>query len=409
MPERKEPAAKGSTATLAARVLWLVENADDLEFEIAPGPAAQWYFADWLADRAVRRMSSTARGVHMDSLSYAWGDRVPCSLPADDDELLMGAKGIPAGQEAAVAAEAATAWEQVGGRLWQRGLLKTYLSQLWKRLEKTAGGYKTRKNEKGLSDIAKARQVLTSNPPYGEPEDSSRTAPAELPPSAPTPTSPSAPTPQNPPAPREGVPLIFKCSDGEREITRDERVELGLIMAELEIPEELLDPWLADFAETLRHPGGCSAISVKLGKCLARKLRQKPPVAGCRCDPAFGTHKLCAVHGERAPDNGKPKRQRFNPKTVDLPRPLDVDGFRDRLVAYHAFRGKTIRRQWKPQTWEKRLAEMAEWGPGDAAEAMQKGMKNEWQGLFRPKAAGGGQGAHGGALGRLPDEPGVNF
>lgn len=157
MGQRKEPAAKGSTATLVARVVWLAENAERFEFDVTPGPAGQWYFADWLSDRAVRMMSSSARGDHMDSICYAWAEHLPCSLPTPERD--------PSDVDKRMFL---FAWEEIDGRIWQRGLLKTYLSQIWNRLANQKGGYTKSKNIHGLCQLEVCRDVLTTSPPYAQ-------------------------------------------------------------------------------------------------------------------------------------------------------------------------------------------------------------------------------------------------
>ena len=181
MGQRKEKAARGSTATLVARVVWLVEHADSFTFEISPAPSGQWFFADWPADRAIRRMSSAARGLHMDSICDAWAEHLPCSLPADSDHLLAALKGVHDTAREAIVAEMLEGWQEIDGRIWQRGLLKTYLSQVHNRLSNSRGGFSKAKNLKGLAEIDAAEIVFTTPPPYAPHVDTTRTPPAEQP------------------------------------------------------------------------------------------------------------------------------------------------------------------------------------------------------------------------------------
>lgn len=109
----------------------------DPEMKTNPGPALQWYPAQWLGDAAVQLMSMEARGVHHHLLMTAWkgfsvdGDAVPCSIP-EDAEVLKAICHHPA-RWAEVWPQVARAWKALGGRLWNLGLCREYLRQMAKR------------------------------------------------------------------------------------------------------------------------------------------------------------------------------------------------------------------------------------------------------------------------------------
>lgn len=110
---------------------------DDPDMKTNPGPALQWYPAQWLGDAAVQLMSMEARGVHHHLLMTAWkgfavdGDAVPCSLP-EDAEVLKAICHHPT-RWAEVWPQVARAWKALGGRLWNLGLCREYLRQMAKR------------------------------------------------------------------------------------------------------------------------------------------------------------------------------------------------------------------------------------------------------------------------------------
>lgn len=110
---------------------------DDPDIKTSPGPALQWYPAQWLGDSAVQLMSMEARGVHHHLLMTAWkgfaveGDAVPCSVPADV-EMLKAICLHPAGWES-IWPQVARGWRELGGRLWNLGLCREYLRQMAKR------------------------------------------------------------------------------------------------------------------------------------------------------------------------------------------------------------------------------------------------------------------------------------
>lgn len=90
----------------------------------------------------------------------------------------------------------------------------------------------------------------------------------------------------------------------------------------------------------------------------------------------------------------------FNPRTFPLPPKLDTEEFREALVRHHAWRSR-MKFQWKPATWEKRLAgDFSRWGAEETIAAFAATELNEYQGVFRPKK--GAAAPSRGQLGRLP-------
>lgn len=110
---------------------------DDPDMDTSPGPALQWYPAQWAGDPAVQLMSMEARGIHHHLLMVAWRGfalderAVPCSLP-DDSEMLRALCQHPAGWDGSWP-QVARAWKAHAGRLWSLGLCRSYLAQMTKR------------------------------------------------------------------------------------------------------------------------------------------------------------------------------------------------------------------------------------------------------------------------------------
>ncbi len=156
MGRRKEAIARGSHETLASRVQWLWENRSEIPVSMEPGPAGQFYFADWLSDGIVRRMSSSARGVHMDSLCSAWLEHPPCSWPASEEDL----EDLIGDLDQVNKKRFMKAWHIKDGRIWQPGLCKTYLVQIRDRISKAIGGFKTQKNDDAVALLGNVLETI---------------------------------------------------------------------------------------------------------------------------------------------------------------------------------------------------------------------------------------------------------
>ena len=162
MGRRKEVISHGDHGTLVARVQWLWENRGMLPMDVEPAPAAQWYFADWLADGVVRRMSDAARGIHMDTICSSWTERPPCSWPAEEDDL----DDLIGDLDQRDQRRFLKAWVRLGDRIWQPGLCKTYLVQMWTRLLKTKGAFKNQKNWQAVALLGAAQEILLGPEPF---------------------------------------------------------------------------------------------------------------------------------------------------------------------------------------------------------------------------------------------------
>lgn len=118
-------------------VLWLHQDSD---FDTAPGPALQWYPAQWLGDAAVQLMSLEAEGAHHRLLMLAWKgldldeDPVPCSIP-DDVELLGDVCRADPERWPRIWRQVSRGWRRHQGRLWNLGLCREYVKQMGKRLQ----------------------------------------------------------------------------------------------------------------------------------------------------------------------------------------------------------------------------------------------------------------------------------
>jgi hypothetical protein len=65
-----------------------------------------------------------------------------------------------------------------------------------------------------------------------------------------------------------------------------------------------------------------------------------------------------------------------------IPETLDVPKFRSAWAEYMAYRKRKKLRSLLPVSIAKQFAEMAEWGPDDAVQSINKTIANGWQGLF---------------------------
>ena len=137
---RKEQSSKASPEVMVERALAICALRDYLQLDLMPAPAIQWFFGDWLGDRVVRKMAPAARAVHIDCCGYAWQESsFPCSLPAegtDFDELF---DELDDDEMQKVRRQFLRAWIPVNGRIWQRGLLKSWFAQLEQRALKALG------------------------------------------------------------------------------------------------------------------------------------------------------------------------------------------------------------------------------------------------------------------------------
>lgn len=114
----------------------IVELHDDPATKSAPGPSLQWYPQQYLADSMVLSMDWPARGVHVHLLNLAWKgvvngaseEKYPCSLPAEE-KLLWRILGRPR-EWKKIWPEVETAWKSYRGRLWNLGLVRSYLEQM---------------------------------------------------------------------------------------------------------------------------------------------------------------------------------------------------------------------------------------------------------------------------------------
>jgi len=129
-------------------------------FDAAAPPAVQWYFSQWYSDDVVMMMGWAARGVHHHLLGVAWRQRPPCSLP-NDQRKLSALCHHPAGWDE-IWLEVQEAWRERGGRLWQVGLVKGYLSAMVVRRSRSAS---SRKRWKTKAARANAVQMHKSRTP----------------------------------------------------------------------------------------------------------------------------------------------------------------------------------------------------------------------------------------------------
>jgi hypothetical protein len=112
----------------------VIELQRDPEMKTAPGPAFQWYPQQWLGDPAVQLMSWEARGVHHHLLMLAWKgfdldeDPVPCSIPGDP--AVLSALCHHPGRWDVLWEQIARAWKAHESRLWNLGLVRSYLAQM---------------------------------------------------------------------------------------------------------------------------------------------------------------------------------------------------------------------------------------------------------------------------------------
>jgi hypothetical protein len=75
---------------------------------------------------------------------------------------------------------------------------------------------------------------------------------------------------------------------------------------------------------------------------------------------------------------------------VSFPGNLDTPSFRSAWAEWVAYRKERKLAAYKPATIRAQLAKLAEWGEGAAVDAIRESIRQNWQGIFEPKAGPGG-------------------
>ncbi len=129
--------------------------------------------------------------------------------------------------------------------------------------------------------------------------------------------------------------------------------------------------------------------------------RQAPP-AGDACLPLGGSdqnlatsesrHGTSPVPGPENPAAAKETAKDAKPAEVQgvtLPAELETEAFRAAWADWLAYRRECKVSQYKSRALAAQLATMAEWGPDAAIAAIRQSIRQQWRGLFEPKASFG--------------------
>lgn len=250
MARRTEPIANGDHEAVIDRVLWLIAQ-PSLPVDAAVGPSFQFYPKDWLADSKVVKMSRVAAAIHMQSMCLAWSEHPPCSLPAESDDLEDLFEGVSASDQRAVL----RAWVIRDGRMWQPGLCKSYLSQIWNRLKRAEGGLTKAKNDKGLESVRALQSALLSTCSEGFEKEKSEKNACSTPAKSYIASSPLSPSPAtstkttSPPSvlPKKGEDLLLLAPDpsasGSAALTKASPGELFELTPEATGPDDPVEFW----------------------------------------------------------------------------------------------------------------------------------------------------------------------
>lgn len=106
---------------------------------------------------------------------------------------------------------------------------------------------------------------------------------------------------------------------------------------------------------------------------------------------APGTHLAAQeTEGKRKGKEGKGNNVAADAAEVLVPQVLDTPSFRSAWAEWVAYRKERKLAAYKPATIRAQLAKLAEWGEAVAVEAIRESIRQNWQGIFEPRAGPGG-------------------
>ena len=129
--------------------------------------------------------------------------------------------------------------------------------------------------------------------------------------------------------------------------------------------------------------------------------RQAPPAGGAglplagldrNLDTSEGRHDTSPTPAPENPAAAKETAKDAKPAEVQgvtLPAELETEAFRSAWADWLAYRRECRVSKYKPRAMAAQLATLAEWGHDVAIESIRQSIRQQWRGLFEPKASFG--------------------